>query len=413
MQRTALIAVGTELLRLGREETNTAWIADRMADHGVEVVQRTTVTDDVEAITATTLGALEVADLVVLTGGLGPTDDDRTREALARALGSPLRRDAERLGVLRQRFEEYGFPWSEFQARQADIPDGAEWVDNPRGSAAGICIRSGERTVVALPGVPSEMKPMVRAGLAGWLGAAAAQAAAVATLRVAGCGEGEVDARLSDLYAEPGIDVITLASADGVELHLRAVDRSDKRVEARLRRLRDAMVERLGADLYTEDDRSLAEVVGGLLVDRSEKLATAESCTGGLIGAEITAVPGSSQWFLGGWIVYHDDLKRGWASVPADVLKSDGAVSESVARKIAEAVREQGGADWGIGVTGIAGPAGGTPEKPVGLVHVALASNRGTLHWKTRQPGDRAWVRRRAAAFALDRLRRALQGAGS
>ena len=366
MQRTALIAVGTELLRLGREETNTAWIADKMADHGVEVVQRTTVTDDVEAITATTLGALEVADLVVLTGGLGPTDDDRTREALARALGSPLRRDAERLRVLRQRFEEYGFPWSEFQARQADIPDGAEWVDNPRGSAAGICIRSGERTVVALPGVPSEMKPMVRAGLAGWLRAAAAQAAAVATLRVAGCGEGEVDARLSDLYAEPGIDVITLASADGVELHLRAVDRSDKRVEARLRRLRDAMVERLGADLYTEDDRSLAEVVGGLLVDRSEKLATAESCTGGLIGAEITAVPGSSQWFLGGWIVYHDDLKRGWASVPADVLKSDGAVSESVARKIAEAVREQGGADWGIGVTGIAGPAGGTPEKPVG-----------------------------------------------
>ena len=242
---------------------------------------------------------------------------------------------------------------------------------------------------------------MVDTGLAGWVGEARTRPGVV-TLRVAGLGEGAVDALLGDLYDAPGVAVTTLGAADGVDVRLRSADAGC------LREVRVALAERLGDNLFAEGERRLVDVVGERLVDRGETLSVAESCTGGMLAAEATSVAGSSRWFRGGWVVYDNALKETWAAVEPAVLERDGAVSEPVARQLAEAVRREARTDWGIGVTGIAGPGGGDEDKPVGLVHVALAGSRGTSHWRTRQPGDRGRVRRRTVAFALDRLRRAL-----
>ena len=401
MKRAALIAVGSELLHFGRSDTNTPWIAGKLERQGIEVLTRNTVADEVDAIAAALRAAVDSADLVITTGGLGPTEDDLTRDAVALATGLPLTRDPLKEDELRRRVEAYGVPWTDLQARQADRPQGAEWIENRLGSADGWRLESGGTVIVALPGVPAEMIAMVEAGLAEWAGHGEAHAH-VAILRVAGLGEGSVDDLLRDLYRDPEVAVTTLGAADGVEVRLRSFN------ETRLEEVRVSIVERLGERLFAEDESSLAEVVGALLEARGQTLAVAESCTGGMLAAEATSVPGSSAWFRGGWVVYHNDLKLRWAAVAPEVLEAEGAVSEPVARQLAERVRIETSATWGIGITGIAGPGGGSEEKPVGLVHVALAGPRETLHWKPRWPGDRRRVRRRAVAFALDRLRLAL-----
>ena len=410
MKRAVLIAVGSELLRFGRTDTNTVWISAQLDRLGMETVARVAVSDEPAAIVPTIRAAVEMADLVILTGGLGPTEDDRTREALAQVLERPLEHDAEKEAELRRRFAAVELPWTERQARQARRPAGARWIANGVGSADGLLVDHVGTTIVALPGVPAEMKPMLAAHVDDWVGVSSRQAVVLSTLRVFGRGEAAVEARISDLYDRPGIDVTILSGPGEVEIGIRSV--ADRRETAvlQLNATCDAMKARLGGDVYVDDKRSLAGIVGDLLTERGETLAVAESCTAGLLAAESTTVPGSSRWFRGGWVVYANELKQQLAGIDAATLERHGAASEPVARRLAEAVRTDCGADWGIGVTGIAGPEGGSEDKPVGLVHIALAARDSTQHWRTVQPGDREGVRRGSVVFALERLRRALTG---
>jgi len=404
-----LIAVGSELLRFGRHDSNGDWITERLQRLGVEVVGRTVVGDDQARMVAEIEAAVASADVVVLTGGLGPTEDDRTREALARALGLALERDAGRVALLREFFDRRGKPFQPEQEKQADRPVGAAWIDNPLGIAPGILFRRGAGLLIALPGVPAEMKKMFDETVAPLIGRSGEGRLARRVLKVGGRFESSVDAQVRDLYATPGVEVTILTGREGIELHLLAdgVDAGDAR--SRIEDLDRKLAARLGADLYGRDDENLSEVAGRMLCRHEATLATAESCTAGLLAATVTAVAGSSRWFRGGLVVYSDDLKISLAGVRPETLEAHGAVSEQVARSLAQGARRKCGADYGIGITGIAGPGGGSEEKPVGLVHVALAENeQRTEHWRLEQIGGRDLVRRRTVVFALDRLRRAL-----
>ncbi len=412
MKRAALIAVGSELVRFGRVDTNTLWISSELERFGVETRTRVAVSDELAALVPAIRTAIETVDLIILTGGLGPTDDDRTRDALAQALDRPLIHDKDKEAELRRRFARFEVEWTEPQARQASRPDGSAWIPNRAGSADGLVLQHDGKTLVALPGVPSEMKPMVREHLEAWVGDAGGVAIARSTMRVFGRGEAGVEALIGELYGAPGVDVTILSAPGEVHIVIRSVAATRSAAERRLEQVRTAMAQRLNNDVYVDDDRSLARIVGEQLVSRGETVAVAESCTAGALAAEITTVPGSSAWFRGGWVVYSDDVKRALAGVGPATLERHGAVSEPVARELAENVRAACATDWGIGITGIAGPDGGSRDKPVGLVHFALASSAETGHWRTVRPGDREVIRRGSVMFALDRLRRALRGAG-
>jgi nicotinamide-nucleotide amidase len=410
--KAELIAVGSELLRFGRQDSNGDWLTERLQRLGVEVTRRSVVGDDVAGIAATVRAGQSSADLVVLTGGLGPTEDDRTRQAIALAVDRPLERDEDYATRLRGLFEARGRTFKPEQAKQADRPRGSDWLENPIGTAPGILCRVDGGLVVALPGVPPEMRRIFEAGLVphlvGWVG----QGLARRSLKIGGRFEASVDEQVRDLYGVEGIEATILTGKEGIELHLLATGATTDQARARLDDLDRRLERRLGADLYARDDETLAQVVGRLLIAKGATMATAESCTGGMLASLITETPGSSGWFRGGLIVYSDDLKGSLAGVDPDVVASAGAVSEEVARALAVGARERCRADYGIGITGVAGPGGGTPDKPVGLVHVALAGEARTDHWLIRQIGDRHLVRRRTVVFALDRLRRRLLESG-
>jgi nicotinamide-nucleotide amidase len=404
-----LIAVGSELLRFGRQDSNGDWITERLQRLGVEVVGRTSVGDDEARLATEIEAAIGSADLVVLTGGLGPTEDDRTRAALARAMGLELVRDDRRVALLRAFFDRRGKAFHAEQAKQADRPVGSEWIDNPLGIAPGIVCRPGGRLLIALPGVPAEMKRMFDDGVVPLIGPSEGGGLARRVLKVGGRFESSVDAQVRDLYGTPGVEVTILTGREGIELHLLAEGDDAGEARSRVEALDGELSARLGVDLYGRDDETLAEVTGRMLGRHGATVATAESCTAGLLAATLTDVAGSSRWFRGGLVVYSDDLKVSLAGVAPGMLAAHGAVSEEVARSLAQGARHRCGADYGIGITGIAGPGGGTEDKPVGLVHVALAEgDRPTEGWRLQQIGGRELVRRRTVVFAMDRLRRAL-----
>lgn len=406
--KATLIAVGSELLHLGRADTNGDWLIERMGRLGVALEARCVVEDDPEAIAGLVRHAVGRVSIVVLVGGLGPTEDDRTRDGLARGLDLPLEQDAERLRELEAFFRERERPFLPGQARQAERPSGAAWLDNPLGTAPGLALHHAGSEIFALPGVPSEMKAMFVAGVAPRIAARGGRVVARRALKIAGRTEFSVDRELRDLYGGPGLSVTVLAGGEGIEVHILAEGRDGAEAAARGDEAERRMAERLGADLYGRDDETLASVVGSLLRDQERTLATAESCTAGLLAAEVTRVPGSSAWFRGGLVVYSDDLKEALAGVDPRSLRRHGAVSAEVARELARGARDRCGADYGIGITGIAGPGGGTAEKPVGLVHLALADDRGEDHRRLLQLGDRDLIRRRSVSAALDCLRRRL-----
>ncbi|NIM01273.1 MAG: CinA family nicotinamide mononucleotide deamidase-related protein [Acidobacteria bacterium] len=410
MKRAALIAVGSELLRFDRSDTNTVWLTEQLDRLGIETVARLSLPDEPATISRVLSTLVDSSDLVILTGGLGPTEDDRTRDALSLAAGRELQHDPDKERDLRARFAAVEVRWTDRQARQAWRPRGASWIINPAGSADGLILEHGGTTIVALPGVPSEMKPMVSAHLEAWVGTGERQRVLRSVLRTFGRGEAAVEAKIADLYDQPGIEVTVLSSPGEVTIAIQASDTSSEIASKRLEATRAAMLQRLGGGVLVDDERPLAEIVGNLLLEAGQTLAVAESCTGGMLAAEATAVPGSSRWFRGGWVVYSDDLKRDLAGVDPALLERHGAVSEPVGRQLAASVRRRCGADWGVGITGIAGPGGGSAGKPVGLVHVALASATGTEHWRTVRPGGRQGVRRGSVIFALEQLRRALVG---
>ena len=406
--RAELIAVGSELLRPGRRENNTEWLLERLEQAGIAVSMRSMVEDDAQRIASLVRGAIDRAELLLLTGGLGPTEDDRTRDGLALALGEPLVRDEACERELRERFERHGLPFTSERARQADRPPSATGIDNRLGSAPGLAISRNGSWIVALPGVPAEMKAMFTSFVEPRLAELAPGTLATRTLKVCGRTESSLDRQLRDLYGTPGVEATLLGGTEGLELILRAEGRDLSAARAALDGLEARMIERLGDDLLGVGPVSLPAVVGDLLLRAGRTIATVESCTAGLLGAALTEVPGSSAWYRGGIVVYHDDLKRGLAGVSRETLARHGAVSEEVARELARGGMERCAADGCIGITGIAGPGGGSEEKPVGTVHIALQYGRQSLHRSHRLVGDRESVRRRAVSTALDRLRRRL-----
>lgn len=407
MTRAELIATGSELLRFGRSDGNGDWLTRRLNALGVEVVSRSVVEDDAEVIAGKIRSALS-ADLVLVTGGLGPTEDDRTREALARVVDRPLERDPRMVERLRAWFSERGRSFHELQERQADRPAGFAWLDNPVGTAPGLFGSVEGCSLFAVPGVPEELYAIFEASILPRLEGRGRGALALRMLRVAGRTESSVDEQLAGLHRVGPVEITLLTGSEGIEIHLRASGGPAPQLKRSLDRVEGEIVRRLGADLYGRGEESLPGVVGELLTASGSTVSTAESCTAGLIAAALTEVPGSSRWFRGGLIVYDDELKGWLAGVSEGALAAHGAVSRPVAEELARGARERCRTTYGLGVTGIAGPGGGTAEKPVGLVHLALAGPADLQHRELRMIGDRSLVRRRMVTAALDTLRRRL-----
>jgi nicotinamide-nucleotide amidase len=421
-----LLTVGTELLLGYTVDTNAARAGRLLADAGIRVARRATVGDDAQAIQDAVGAALDRTGTVIVTGGLGPTADDLTRESIAALFGRHLVRDTAILAGLEERFRRLGRgPMPESNARQADVPEGALVLANQWGTAPGLWL-DGERgrLAVLLPGVPAEMLGLLEAEVIPRLlraqrptdapahGSAEAEPTVIRsrTLRTTGISESALADRVGApaRLIGPGVTLAWLPSPEGTDLRLTAWGLPAAAADAALARAADAVRPLLGAHCYGEGDADLAALVLAELERRQVRLAVAESCTGGLIGARLTAVPGSSRVFVGGVVAYANDVKLDLLGVSADVLGAHGAVSEEVAREMAAGASRVLAAEAAVAATGIAGPDGGTPEKPVGTVWIAALWRGKVRAFHYVFPGEREVVRRRAAQAALDALRRAL-----
>jgi len=409
-----IIAVGSELLTPFRMDTNSLYLTEQINQLGVEVVFKCVVGDDLRRLVAAAQHALFRSEIVIFTGGLGPTEDDLTREAVAEALGVSLRRDEEVLAGIEQRFALRGWKMSPNNSKQADVLDGATVLPNANGTAPGQWLSGKfdgrERIVVLLPGPPHEMKALFEAECRERLRAKLPRASlATRVLKVAMLGESAVDARVSPIYKRFGdVQTTILAGAGEIQLHFKSRAETIEAAQARVDEAADAVEEELDDAVYSRNGESLEQIVGYWLQMRTATLAVAESCTGGLLGERITSIGGSSRYFAGGAIVYSNAVKTELAGVPADMIERHGAVSREVAAALAEGIRYRCDATLGIGITGVAGPSGGTPEKPVGLVFHALASDGGTEVIERNFPGDRKRIRWFATTLALDMVRRKL-----
>lgn len=407
----AIVAVGAELLRPHRRDRNTPLLKERLAALGIPTLRQAVVPDDEPVLRDEMRAALGKYRFVFAAGGLGPTGDDCTRAAAAAALGAPLLEHAPSLRRIEERFRARGFPMPAVNRRQALIPEGAEALPNPDGTAPGVFARAASGSLLTLlPGPPAELAAMfdaeVRPRLLRETGSAAPPAAL--TLRTAGIPESLFEERITDLLPPRGgeIEVAVLASGGEIEVRVGApAARKDAAAS-----LADAIAERLGEAVFTRTaGERLEHAVGRLLEGRGERVALAESLTGGLIAERLTRVSGSSAWFDLGLVTYANEAKTDLASVSPESLRAGGAVSEAVAREMAAGARRRARNAWGLSCTGIAGPGGGSREKPVGLVWIAVSGPSGfSRAERHRFPDDRALVRRLTATLALDLLRRSL-----
>ena len=404
-----IISIGTELLLGQIVDTDAAYLARALSGAGVSVYRRTTVGDNLERAVEALKRALSRADAVFCIGGLGPTLDDLTRPAIAAALDVPLVRDPAIAAHLTEWFSTRNFPMSDAILLQADVPEGGIALPNPKGTAPGLWIEKGGKTVVALPGPPNEFEPMVEAQVLPKLNGSTASVIRSKTLRVIGMGESQIEEKVKDLMA--GANPTLAPYAKLAEVHLRVTAKAGGAEEA------DALIApvvaevyaRLGSSIYGEDDATLEDAVVARLIEKNLTVATAESCTGGWLAQRITAVPGSSAIFHTGIVAYSNETKVHLLKIPQALVASVGAVSPEVARAMAERVRELAGSTFGIGITGVAGPGGGTDEKPVGLVYVAVAAPTETILEKCLFAGSRADIRYRATQTALKMLRDAVE----
>ena len=407
--------MGTELLLGQIVDTDAAYLAQKLSQCGVSVYNRATVGDNLERATAALTLALSRSDMVFCIGGLGPTGDDLTRTVIAAAFDAPLVRDPALVAHLTEWFEKRGYTTSDAIFLQADVPTGGTPIPNANGTAPGLWVEKNGKTVVALPGPPSEFVPMVDTelfprlrGLGGGLGTGFVIRSR--TLRIVGMGESVAEEKTKDLMAAANPSVAPYAKPAEVHLRVTAKAASAEDAEALIAPVAAEIKTRLGAVVYGEDDQTLEEVVVRLLEAQGKTVATAESCTGGWLAQRITAISGSSSVFHTGVVTYANETKIGLLHIPRALLGAVGAVSPEVARAMAERVRELAQADFGIGITGVAGPGGGSDDKPVGLVYIAVAGPGGTALTKNIFPGQRADVRWRATQTALDMLRRTLIG---
>lgn len=410
--KAAIVAVGSELLGSVRLDTNSLWLTSRLEAAGIPVVRKACVGDDSEEIQAELASALGRAPIVIFTGGLGPTADDLTKECVAEFFKRRLIPDPALLEVLRSRFARREIAMPAINEKQAHAIEGARSLPNPRGSAPGVWLEEGGRSVILLPGVPREMKGMFEEEVWPELQRRSTGGRRFRrVLKIAGMGESSVEEKVQPVYrAWPDHRFTILASPGEVQLHLEsgggeaeaifALDRQTEQIEAAL-----------PGKIFGRDEETLEAVVGRLLLERRSTLAVAESCTGGGLAARVTEVPGSSDYFLGGVVAYSNDLKRELLGVSRETLDRFGAVSEETAREMAQGARERLGSDIALSTTGVAGPGGGSEEKPVGTVWIALSragfAPRARL---LRLPGDRALVRAWSVISALEMLRRDLVG---
>lgn len=411
-----IIAVGSELLTPARIDTNSLFITERLNEIGIEVRSKAVVGDDRATLHAVLTQALARSNLVITTGGLGPTDDDVTRDVAAAVLNLPLDSDERIVRRIRARFESRGLRMPDINLRQAQVPRGATVLDNPNGTAPGLWMEHGDSVLLLLPGPPREMQgifeTVVRERL---LPRAGSRRLYRRILRVTGRTESHTEEAVASAYARWAqgavpISTTILAALGQIELHLTAQAPDGESARFALDRATTEAQQLLGADLYSADGRTLEQVVGDLLRDKHQRIAVAESCTGGLLASRLTDVPGSSDYVERGIVAYSNVAKVEWLGVPPEVIAEHGAVSEPVAMAMARAVRDRAGVDFGVGVTGIAGPGGGSERKPVGTVVLAVA-RRGVeepdVRVRTvRFTGDRMLIKSQATQVALDMVRR-------
>ena len=409
-----IIAVGSELLTPYRQDTNSLYLTAQLNDLGLEVGFKTIVGDNRKHLVQAATVALARADILIFSGGLGPTEDDLTREAVAQTLNLQLRRDPEILQAIERRFAEHGWKMSANNAKQADVIPGATVLANANGTAPGQWISGKsdgkEKIVVRLPGPPHEMKALFESAVLERLRARVPQRfIATRVIKIIGMGESACDARVAPIYKRfTDVNTTILAGPGEIQLHLRVQAASPEAAQKRVDDLVEKIEDELGDCVYSDNGDSLEQIVSYYLQMRNSTLAVAESCTGGLVAERLTSVSGSSRYFIGGAVVYSNELKVQLADVPQDLLEDFGAVSEQIAKALAEGIRKRCRTTLGLGITGVAGPTGGTAEKPVGLVFHALASENGTEIIKRNFPGDRARIRWFASQQALDMVRRKL-----
>lgn len=411
MLNAEIIAIGSEMLTPFRLDTNSLWLTERLNSMGIDVKLKTVVGDDEARLEETIRDAIKRSEIVIATGGLGPTEDDITRKLFARVLKRRLILDDAILEKLRARFAKRNMPMPEINARQALVMERAEVLPNPNGTAPGMLIEESKCIIAMLPGPPREMKPMFDTSVAPVLKQRVGNVLIMRRkLSIFGLGESAVDELAAPVYTKYQNPSTTILFKDGqIELHLTAQSKSEAEANRLLDELAGQLDEVLGDYIYSRRDETLEEVVGELLRWRGYNLATAESCTGGLLAGRITEVAGSSEYFLEGVVTYSNEAKMRMLGVPAEMLEEHGAVSEPVARAMAAGVRKLAGSTFGIGITGIAGPGGGSEEKPVGLVYIALADEDNITARKFIFPGDRQFIRTLSVNAALDLLRRRIK----
>jgi competence/damage-inducible protein CinA-like protein len=409
--KACILAIGSEMLTPFRVDTNSLFITERLNAIGYDVRLKAVVADDVDELAQVVESALGWADVIVITGGLGPTEDDITRDAVARVLDVPLDEDGAIVDRLRDRFARRGMTMPEINRRQAMVPRGGTVLPNVNGTAPGLWLERGKSAIVLLPGPPREMKPILEAAIAERLVPKSGGAGLFRrVLKIAGRAESDVDAQVQPVYGKwtsQAIPISTtiLAVLGQIELHLTAQARRQAEADAALDAAVGELLQVLGSSVFSVDGRNLEVVVGDLLRDRKLTIAVAESCTGGLLASRLTDVPGSSDYVERGIVCYSNRAKIELVGVPESMIREHGAVSEPVAQAMAEGVRARAATSIGIGITGIAGPGGGTPEKPVGTVAIAVVVDSETRVRTFQFLGNREMVKFQATQSALNMTR--------
>lgn len=414
MASVEIVTIGTEILLGQLVDTNAAFVARQLADAGIDVFAKHSVGDNADRLAVMLAGALERADGVITTGGLGPTVDDLTKDAVSRAVGRPLVLHEPSLRAIEDRFRAMGRTMSDNNARQAMLPEGGVVLENPHGTAPGfVALRADGKFVASMPGVPREMKPMLTERLIPWLTARYDVRSAIytRTLHTVGIPESELDRRIEDLFRtleNPKLALLAHGGRVDVKIMAKAADAAE--AEAMMVPLAAELRKRIGSGYFGDDATSLEGAIVAELVRRGLTIATAESCTGGAVADALVGVPGASRTFRGAIVAYANDVKTSLLGVPEATLATVGAVSEETALAMARGARQRLGTDVALSTTGIAGPDGGTPEKPVGLVWFGYAGpDGGAQAVKATFPGNRADIRTRAATAALSLIWRRLE----
>ncbi len=408
MLSAEIIAIGSELLTPEKTDTNGLWLTGKLNEIGIEVKLKTIVGDDSLRLEETIKDALKRSDVVITTGGLGPTEDDITRQISARAIGRELVFHEEIVEHLRERFRAWGREMPEINKRQAYTIEGAEILPNPNGSAVGMAVGIGEKFLIILPGPPRENQPMFNDFVFQKLREKAGEIVfRKRILKVSGLGESAVDEAIAPIYsAYNNVSTSILFNKSEVEVHLTAQGANDIEADALNAEIAAKIVEKLGIAVFSTEGEEMEEVVGRLLTERSETLSVAESCTGGLISQRLTDISGSSRYFIEGVIAYANEAKTNALNVSPEIIEQNGAVSAETAEAMAKGMRARAKTNYAISITGIAGPTGGTPEKPVGTVFIGYSDEKLTKSFKIVLPGDRFLIRWRSSQAALDYLRR-------